>query len=1196
MKEKIERFSKGIFEYEQPEMIVSQDVLDVFVSEGEIKTGEFTITNSKGTSMKGVIYSTSPYITIQNNRFIGTRNEIVYTINATYLEQGQRKESLINIVSDCGERQIPVSVSVSGTTCMSHVGRIGNVFQFANLAQTDWNEAVRLFMTREFYEAVIKKDKTCKVPYDVLKKSTDPGSALEEFLCACKKKTECGFFVGTSEVDLEVGNDNLMEKIQISKRTWGWLRLCVSSDVPFLVPQSTVIENEDFINGRYELRVVADMTKAGPGVHRGNIRIFNSGHSVLVPFTLHVGSNDDAGRMNRRHIDGYRAKIVQRYLDFRTDRISNTVFITESVKLTESVLTLIDKELTTKDSHSAELQELKEAFELYRAYLATAGGRHFKNDGFVESALLKRTEYQRKRSRFYPVLLYIEALRARNREINDSNLEQISRFYEEDPSDTLLFWILLYMDRKLGESAEYRYESILAQFGRGCDSPVLTYEAAALVKTHPEYITSADGNECRIVSFMLKYDMITDEVAQQFAYACRKSAPNDELRLRVLIGLFAKFGDNATLEMICRKVISLKKRDKRYHSYFRTAAAAQLNVDGIYEYFIYTMGGELSDDIPQPALLYFGYTPGLDEESLEMLYAYVIRNKEKNKAIYRAYLKNMEQLAVNSLKERKINTHLSTIYADVVSRTLLESDPALVDALPDVLFTCLVTADSEEMKKVVVVNDEEDLETIYDLKDGRADVLLYTESSECYFMDERGNRFSRADRGEITRYLHMIDMLAVCYDMDSANPRLLLYMWAKSRQYHVDEEAYITMQKQISGVPSIKKEIANECDYSLACYYYENYEGELLESYLKGLELTSLNAAQRSHAIELMILRNMYDEVIEAIGLFSVEGVNPKYLSRLCIFGMEKKIASEEVIVSTAHYAFRNSRIDDRLLQFLADRFNGTTLEMYEIWNAAKEANLDTFTLEENLLAQMLFAESYIENAYSVFSSFYFKNRNRKLIRAYISYTAYKYFVRERITNSDFFMILRSDPSLENSQIGILALLKFYSTRDTLTDAEKEFADSHIRHFLQKKMFYAFFKDFKDKIPIPAAMTDKVYVEYRTDPAKQVFIHYTYNEDLDIVAEQMTDVGYGIFTKELILFHGEILQYFITENDGEQEEITESRSLKFLDEDMNDRTTKYDEINDILIAVEMRDDKTAVNLLEQYYRTEYAMKRHFKRL
>ena len=62
------------------------------------------------------------------------------------------------------------------------------------------------------------------------------------------------------------------------------------------------------------------------------------------------------------------------------------------------------------------------------------------------------------------------------------------------------------------------------------------------------------------------------------------------------------------------------------------------------------------------------------------------------------------------------------------------------------------------------------------------------------------------------------------------------------------------------------------------------------------------------------------------------------------------------------------------------------------------------------------------------------------------------------------------------------------------------------------------------------------------------------------------------------------------------EEITESQSIRYLDEGKHLYETRYDEINNILVAIEMNDEKTTIELLERFYKTEYAMKRHFQPL
>ena len=91
----------------------------------------------------------------------------------------------------------------------------------------------------------------------------------------------------------------------------------------------------------------------------------------------------------------------------------------------------------------------------------------------------------------------------------------------------------------------------------------------------------------------------------------------------------------------------------------------------------------------------------------------------------------------------------------------------------------------------------------------------------------------------------------------------------------------------------------------------------------------------------------------------------------------------------------------------------------------------------------------------------------------------------------------------------------------------------------------------------------------------------------------MVDAGYGIFGKELILFYGENLQYFITEESEHGVEVVESRMVSHTEAEMSFGTTKYGKINEILMTKELQDEKTLFSLLEQYYKEEYAVKRHF---
>ena len=1204
MKEKIERFSKGIFDYEQPEIAVSQDNLAFFISEGSVDSGSFTVTNTKGVPMKGLIYSSSRLVKIKNASFSGVTNEIFYTVDATYLEQGVQLEGQINIVSDCGEHHISFTISVRGTTCMSSIGSIGNIFQFANLAQTNWNEAVKMFGSDEFFDAVIKKNPEYESAYKVLSASADTSIGLEEFLVLTRKKSECRFFVGTSELSGETLQESFMERITVSKSTWGYLRLSVTADVPFIRPQKMYIENEDFINGKFELPVLIDLENAGAGVHFGTLIIQNAKARVEIPVSFHVRNTEETSMERRRNIRRLSAKIIEHYLKFRTCHIGNGDYLAESTRLTDNLLQQIDRERTRnaeKNTESsrrwdAEAVKMRNVFEIYRAYLATADSNELRSEAAVSAALLRKNEYERRENSLYGALLYIEALRARNREVTVSNLDEIRQLYDREPKSDLLFWLMLYMDRRLQENSELRYARVINHLNRGSTNPCILFEAAQVLRENPGLLKKAEGVECRIMSFCIQRDYLTEAMAVEFADCCRGTSVYDRLRLLLLYRLYDRFRNREILSALVSKVAEMDIRQEKYFPAFSDAVDRQMNLDGIFEYYMYSYGNDFHKPIAQSVLLYFGFNNALDTDYLELIYANMVINQEVYPSVYRAYLKSIEQHAVNCIKARKINDALAVVYDAVVTRGFL--DNTLSEAFPDVVFTHRVTSDAPNMKKVIVANDEEEGEQGYPLLSGSADVYLYTDSCCCFFEDGDGNRYLAENIGSVQRYLEMTEILPKCYERGSENGRLFLYMWEKNRRYNQNAENYIVLQKQISCLTTLKPELANRCNCNLVEYYFEKYDPDLLQTYLSDIDLKLLDNKTRARIIEMMIVRDMYDEVIEAVRLFGCEALSARHLSKLCMLAIngDPGMNYRDEEVAMAHFAFRNGRVEDKVLQFLCDNFSGTTIEMHDIWEAAKRANLDTLQLEENLLAQMLFTESFIESGYSVFTSYYFKNKNRKLLRAYISYTAYKYFVKDRVTNPEFFDILRADPSLENSKISILALLKFYSTRERLTQEEKDFSDAHIRHFLQKKVVFAFFKDFKDKIPLPTVMIDKCFVEYRTDPGRSVSIHYSTGDRSELTVEQMNDSGYGIFVKEIILFHGETLQYFITEYDGENEEITESHSLQYLDEDRHETENKYDKINNIMVALEMKDYKTTVQLMEQYYLTEYAMKRHFSPL
>ena len=71
MKEKIDRFAKGIFTYEPADLVISELEVSIRVETGRTFCGTFSVSNSADTPLKGIVCSSSSYLSFRDNSFSG---------------------------------------------------------------------------------------------------------------------------------------------------------------------------------------------------------------------------------------------------------------------------------------------------------------------------------------------------------------------------------------------------------------------------------------------------------------------------------------------------------------------------------------------------------------------------------------------------------------------------------------------------------------------------------------------------------------------------------------------------------------------------------------------------------------------------------------------------------------------------------------------------------------------------------------------------------------------------------------------------------------------------------------------------------------------------------------------------------------------------------------------------------------------
>ena len=1184
MKQKIEQLARGVFEYQLPEILLSEEQLRIAAVAGETYHGSFTIRNSKGSRMKGVLYSSSRLFVLSEDKFVGEEVTIGYSFSAEHMEPGECIEGEVSIITECGETLLPFVVKVEPPSCSSSVGEIRDMFQFTDLAKTNWQEAEQVFASEAFARVLKYHNPKLLKVYQELVAGKDHGCAMEEFLVSIRKKSIVTIKADKEKLEYTAGEYSFLDKVIIQRSTWGYTELKVWTDCAFLQPRHDRISSDSFVGNVCEESFVINPEKLHAGLNSGNLYIENTHQKLTIPVRCHYRLKNERKVMEARRKMQYVRDMTRNYLRFRLNRISVGKYVGEA----ENAL------IGLKNLSGA--LELK--YRLYRIHLLIAENKDQQAKAELETLETMQTDFSSEPV-LYAAKVYLTAMCRKQTEQIENAVSLIRDLYKKYPEEWMLLWFLLYMDKIYPAEPEKRMEDIRSAFYQGARSPVLYYEAVTAMNERPECLLELGLFECQILMFAMRNQALPKETALRAAYLARREREYSQALLYALQGAYERFHEAEILAAVCHILLIGKKYDHKNFSWYMLAVREGLMEEGLQEAYLMSAPDDISIGLEHQILNYFAYNNALSDERKSFLYANILMHREAYASVLQDYEKQIEAFTLEQLDKSVISRNMAVLYDEILPQVALTSEIAA--KIPEICFYYEIACDCPDMVAVCVAHKELSDEVCVPLQEGHAYIEMFTENAEVLLCDAEGNRYiSTIDYG-LDKLVHLESLFERCDELIGDNKKLLLNLAEKARYYQRGEEGNVELRARVTRIQGLNPEHMRDYVKALIYYHYDNYENDALENYLLQVDLRMLARAERIRVIEYMILGDLYNVALKALDEFGFEGVEVKRLARLCnrlitnADGMEKV----DVLVSVCAHVFAAGKHDEVILRYLTDYFYGTTLQMFELWKAARTMELDTLDLEERLLGQMLFAESYISSAKVVFNNYYRSGANKKLIRAFLSYYAYKYLLNDRLVEQDVFEIMRREIAYEENEVCLLAIMKWYSTLEQMTDAQVTFVDLHLNHFEQRGVILPFFRDFKGSMRIPQNLYDKYYVEYRTDPKKKVTIHYTFEAargESGYVSEEMNNVCYGIFVKEFVLFSNESLQYYIVEEDEGEEVITESVQVRLAPEQTDGEDTKYYQLNEIIAARDLQDETAALKLLDHYVRTDYAIAQLFKPL
>lgn len=1181
MKERINRLAKGIIDSELPKMTWTPEKIDETLRMNTVVQRNLWINSENGLSVKGFIYSSNFRVRIpgDNNTFGGLRCRIIYEVDASFLAAGDEIEGSFYLVTNCGEKEIPYCFRVDVADSGQVLGDLQTAEDFLRVAETDTETALRLLEYPDFVEVPFMQDLHVRALYDGLRGHGSRANFMEEFLVGLGVKQPVHLTIPETARKYEELEANREDFVEIRIDTWGCVYLEASADGEFIhLPQKSATQ-ADFVDGVWKLpvRILAERLHAGKNF--GAILIRTARGTVRIPVEA---SPADAGGRNRANMSFQRE--LGKYLTARLE-YENGAGGSEALQRMQRELDLM--KMTHYDAGlrllQAELYILTDRREKAQAIL----------EELKDCAALRTAEDRRT----VCLYRYLYVTLTGNAEEKDTLIRMLQKYASEESGNSLFYYLmLLRLDEELRKNPVTVLISMEQEFKDGCHSPFLYAAGLKLLETDPILLDNAGAFELHALYYGARRGTISRELALAAAGVVSAARAYRAFYRRLLTALYELYPEKEILEALCSMLIRGDCREKECFRWYSLALEAKLGLTRLYEYYIYAMPENYDRLIAREVFLYFSYSVNLDAGSQAKLYANLLTYGNSASDIYQAYERTMEQFAVEQLFAGRMDSALAVVYRNMLYPELVDTQMARV--LPGILKSFRVEC-REAMKYVVVRHEELMTEDAYLLNDGVAYVPLFSDRDVVLFQDENGTRYEHVSSAIEPAFSDDKALLRTCFEMNPSHPFLFMNACAEACQKetltgddallleHADQKMNLHplfRTKVLSAIVRYYKSMADGAEQ-------EKRDGSV--SYLLSLNKDELTREERNGVCETLIRCGHFSEAYEMLSRYGLEGLRTDLLLRLCAKMLLQNLFDEdERLLYLAWYVFQKEKPDSVVLDYLCEHFNGTVAQMYDVLMQGLRLHVETYDLEERLVAQMLFTGNTerLDRVFELYASR--KKTGENLVRAYFTVKSVEYFLENKPTDDKVFAFLEgavqgSTDKERIPEIYLLALTKYYATLPELSEEQKRLCQSVVDVLLDAGMVFSYFKSLARFINIPGNILDKEIIEYHGTRQVRPYLRLRIlPEEETFHYEEMRPVYRDIYIREKVIFEGEVLEYQIEEEeDGVRKMKTQGR-LACREVPGRTRENRFAALNEMSLSLKVKNEMALREKMREYQKKD----------
>ena len=1179
MRARIGQIAAGRFNGTKPILAFSEETIDLSVIEGRSEAGSFVIESTNQIKICGIVYSTNPRMECLNPHFEGEKVRIRYQFNSKGLTEGDACEGKFVIVCNQIEYSLSFCARITRLYAEASTGAVKSLDDFTRLAASNWDEAYHLFYNRNFLNTIPYDNVYERLTYEGFACARPSGQNMEEFLIGVNKKQPVSISVDKSEEIFMASKEPQSGCFTITKDNWGYTEIRLRTDCEFIKLSKPVLTLDDFIGKTYLYEYIIDASAMHAGRNFGRIYIDGVYQSFTIDIT--AGVRDDDGSISdiavTKDIKECMVGIMELYTSFRLKRIVTGVWANETISILNHLHALMP------DEHMYELMKAQ-------AFIINRQRQEAKwiLDDFKHSNPDKKAP-------IWGYYLYLMTLLEREPSYVDNMTHEVELIFYENPDSVLLFWVLLFLRDQYFDDSAGKLKDIKYWVLRGCSSPYLYIEAYYLISQDPYLIKELSVFELRILSWAVKEKALTKELAGAIFEAVDLAGGFDNRVYELLTAAYEICPEAEYVGIICSYLIKGHKNDTCFHKWFELGIENKLRLTGLYESYLLTMDDRQISPVPKIIQMYFSFDNKLPYRKLAVLYNNIIAAKETEPEVYHKYRKAMGRFAMDQAQLRHIDDNLAVLYEDMLELGFINEE--LSAAFSDIIYTHKLIVFDKRIVRAIIYQNEMKEPQIVPVTDQCAYFELFSNDYVILFEDSRGYRYVKSISYRLQRLMDAEKYLDRCISLSPDRPQYIVSHFKNVRDYSDFTKGDLKLFKPVFYSESFSDSYKAVMGYRILKYCQLHDYEDYVRPFLQSIDFDTLQKDARKYLIDMLVSSRLYEKAYDMAMEYGIDMLAAASQVVLCENALKVQHVDDDFMVQLAISAFKTGKYSDLVLKYLCENYTGPTDELINLWHAADKFSISSMKLDERILEQGIYTQIEPEKISDIFMEYYKRAGNEKLILAYISFVAHGY-LHSGECKADFIFDIIEKRFIGNRTLNDacqLALLKHFAEKTDITQAELEIEDTLLKYYIYNNMYFDFFARLDYRLLKKYFIYDKAFLQYESTPGAHVVLHYSRDEDgEEFNSEDMVEMYDGIYVKTFVIFFGELIRYYITEEHDNSIEVKESNRLTCNNIPGDNDHSRYNLINEMIISDTLSDETTLKSNIDEYKRLDAATKQLFK--